>query len=177
MVVRNIGTVGQLALLSTDKCRTIPTKVVYHRTHTAIVAVHALLLPINFIHYDVQHAADTFGIVLCTGIGNNFNRLDRRGRHRFEYLRRIGREHYVRLSVYIDFERTLSVHGNVVLSVYRYHRNLAQHIEHCLRFAVHIILYIVAHLVGFHLYEWLLCYYFHTLHHLFIVLHQDSTKA
>ena len=102
---------------------------------------------------DVEHAAHAFRVVFHARIGNNFDVLDRTGRHHFKDGGGVLRQHLVGLAVHIHLETAAPVDGDIVLAVHRHHRHLAEHIEHGRGLGVHVAGHIVGHLVDLHLHQ------------------------
>ena len=108
MIVHSVGTIGELALLAADEGGDALCLVAGSCTDVAIIAIaevvasgsiHCLL-----VEYDVEHAARTFSIIFGSRIGDYFYVFYHSCRHCLENLRRVGREHRIRLSIHIHFE-------------------------------------------------------------------------
>ena len=149
----------------------------------AVVAVHAVTLCWAasdrhlLVHHNVQHTRGTLGIVLCTRVGHHLNALHGRGGHALEHHRRVRGEHHVGHAVDIHFERRRAVHRDIVLTVDRYHRHLAEHVEHGVRLRVLVFSHVVTHLVDLHLHQRLLGDHLHALQHGGVLLNINSTEV
>ena len=84
------------------------------------IALHALACG-----DDINDASHSLGIILGSGIGDDFYLLHAVGRHVLEHLGGIVRHHVVGFAVDIDLERRTVVHHDVVLPVDCHHRHLA----------------------------------------------------
>ena len=102
---------------------------------------------------NVEYAAYAFRVIPNTGIGDHLNVLDGAGRHHLKDGGGILTHHLVGFAVHVHLEATAAVHGNVVLSVHRNHGNFPEHIQHGGSLGIHIVLYIIGHLVHFHLHK------------------------
>ena len=83
---------------------------------------------------DVQDTTDTFRIIFCTRVSNNFNRLHRVGRQALQHFSGIVTHHIIRLPVYMHFKVAASVYLNFIFPVYGYQRYLTEHFESRIRF-------------------------------------------
>ena len=110
---------------------------------------------------DVEDAAHALGVILRTWVGDDLYLLDGVGRHTFEHFTRIVAHHVVGLAVHIYLERGTIVHLDVVLSIHRYHRHLAEHLQDIVGLRLRIRLHIIGQLIDVGLYQRLLCHYRH----------------
>ena len=109
------------------------------------------------VGYDIKHTSHPLGIIFCARIGNNLYLLNSRSRISFEYHRRIGTHHLVGLAVNIHLKAGISVHLDVILTINRHHRHLAQHFKHSVGFSIRVIGYRIRQFVQFGLNQWALC--------------------
>ena len=102
---------------------------------------------------DLEDTSDPFRIIADAGVGDYRDVLDRAGGHHLEDYRGVGGDHLVGLAVHIDLERGTAVHRDVVLSVDRYHRDLAEHVQDGAGLGVDVVGDVIGHLVHVHLYQ------------------------
>ena len=171
IVLHDVGTIGKLSLLTTDEHTSAKAFVACRGTYGTIVAVYALCrLSALTVHHNVQHTTHALGIILRARVGHHLNALHGNGRHILENHRGVRREHHIGFAVHIHLERRRAVDRDIVLTVYRHHGHLAEHVEHGVRLRVLVFGYVVAHLVNLHLHQWLLSHHFHALQHRIAVL-------
>lgn len=103
----------------------------------------------TFLGGDAKYTSGSFSIILGTRIGDNLNVLHVAGRHTAQCLFWIASDDSTQSSVHINLELRGAVYCDIVPSVHTHHRDLAQYVQHAARLCLHIIAYLVSHLVGF----------------------------
>ena len=130
------------------------------RAHHAVDATVVL-------HHNVQDSVNPFCIIFRTRLGDYLNLFHHVGRYRLQHLRRIARQRIVGTTVFVNFEITVSVHLNVVLSVNCHHRHFLQHFEYRAGLCILVAGHIIAQAVDFGSHKRLLCHHFHLRKNIF----------
>ena len=88
---------------------------------------------IDRIGYDVQDGIHALSILTGPRVGDDLYALDGRGGHGFQDLLGILRQVGVVASVLVDLETAVAFYLDIILTIYRHHRHLAEHVEYCER--------------------------------------------
>ena len=116
----------ELVLLHTEEGAAAHAPVGCHAADRGVVAVEELLAALaRAVGDQVEHAADTLGVIARSRIGHHLDVLDAAGRHVLEDLGGVAAHHDVGLAVDIDLEAGAAVDGNVVVTVDGHHRDFA----------------------------------------------------
>ena len=126
---------------------------------------------------DVEYATHALGVVFHARVGDYLDVLHAAGGHHLEDGGGVLGKHLVGLPVHIHLEAAAAVHGNVILAVHTDHGHFAEHVQHGAGLGVGVVLYIIGHLVHFHLHQRTHGGHLAGLQHLGAVLGQDLAQV
>ena len=98
-------------------------------------------------HDDVQNGIHALSIFASSRVGNNLDALHHGGRHRLQNLLGVLGKAGIKVTVLVYLKTAVAFNLYIIFAINGYHRHLAQHIKHGLRFWLFIRLDIVTYAV------------------------------